>query len=120
MDCKSPGLKLLRQQARNALETWSRRELFHVRRDWTDMSASQALQRQAGLDIIDPEEIQGLKTLNRLGEVIRPRTDRPETSGPERTTVVMLPVATRAASAHAAVPRMRTKPFKSRCCNASD
>ncbi|GMF43517.1 unnamed protein product [Phytophthora fragariaefolia] len=34
MDCKSPGLKLLRQQAKNVLETWPRRELFHVRRDW--------------------------------------------------------------------------------------
>ncbi|GMF51249.1 unnamed protein product [Phytophthora fragariaefolia] len=121
MDCKSPGMKLLRQQARNVLETWPRRELFHVRRDWNasvDMLAGQALQCQAGLDVIDPEEIQSLKTLNRLGEVIRPRTGRPETTDlerpmtpsadAERTTAVVLPVATRAASAHAAAPRSRT------------
>ncbi|GMF33732.1 unnamed protein product [Phytophthora fragariaefolia] len=121
MDCKSPGLKLLRQQARNVLETWPRRELFHARRDWnasTDMLAGQALQRQAGLDVISPEEIQSLKTLNRMGEVIHPRTGRPGTFDPERpmtpsadaerTTAVMLPVATRAASAPAAAPRSRT------------
>ncbi|GMF51626.1 unnamed protein product [Phytophthora fragariaefolia] len=121
MDCNSTGLKLLRQQAKNALGTWSRRELFHVRRDWnasTDMLADRALRRQDGLDITGPDEIQSLRTLKRLGEVIRPRTDRPETSGPERpttpsadaerTTASMLPVTTRVASAHAAAPRTRT------------
>ncbi|GMF25413.1 unnamed protein product [Phytophthora fragariaefolia] len=111
MDCKSPGLKLLRQLVKNALQTWPRRELFHVRRDWNasaDMLAGQALQHQDGLDITGPDEIQSLRTLNRLGEIIRPRTDRSETSGPERTTAPMLPVTTRVASAHAAAPQTRT------------
>ncbi|GMF31034.1 unnamed protein product [Phytophthora fragariaefolia] len=121
MDSKSPGLKLLKQHARNVLKNVARREPFHVRRDWNacaDMLAGQALQSQARLDVIGPEEIQSLKTLNRLGEVIRPRTGRPETSDPERpmtpsadaerTTAIMLPVATRAASAQAAAPRSRT------------
>jgi ribonuclease HI len=34
MDCKSPGLKLLRERARRALQMWPRHDLFHVRRDW--------------------------------------------------------------------------------------
>ncbi|KAE8955242.1 hypothetical protein PF005_g31923, partial [Phytophthora fragariae] len=29
MDCKSPGLKLLRQKTRNALQAWPHYELFH-------------------------------------------------------------------------------------------
>ncbi|GMF46602.1 unnamed protein product [Phytophthora fragariaefolia] len=71
-----------------------------------------------GLDITSPDEIQGLRTLNRLGEVVRPRTDHSETPGLERpttpsadagrTTAPMLPVTTWAASAHAASPRTGT------------
>ncbi|GMF35715.1 unnamed protein product [Phytophthora fragariaefolia] len=119
--CKSPELKWIRQQAKNALETWPRRELFHVRRDCNasaDILDGQDLQCQDGLDITGPDEIQSLRTLNRLGEVIRPRTDRPETSGPEWpttpsadagwTTAPIRPVTTRAVSAHAAAPRTRT------------
>ncbi|GMF26551.1 unnamed protein product [Phytophthora fragariaefolia] len=103
------------------METWPRNELFPVRRGWdasADMLAGQALQRQDGLDITGLDGIQSFRTLNRLGEIIRPRTDRPKTSSPERptppladaerTTASMLPVTTRAASAHAAAPRTRT------------
>ncbi|KAE8887576.1 hypothetical protein PF003_g28496 [Phytophthora fragariae] len=85
MDCKSPGLKLLRQKTRNALQAWPHCELFHVRRDWNasaDMLAGQALQRQGGRNVHSPEEIQDLKTLNRLEEVIRPRTPSPEMAAP--------------------------------------
>ncbi|KAE9264156.1 hypothetical protein PR003_g32896, partial [Phytophthora rubi] len=85
MDCKSPGLKLLRQKTRNALQAWPHCELFHVRRDWNasaDMLAGQALQRQGGRNVHSPEEIQDLKTLNRLEEVIRPRTSSPEMAAP--------------------------------------
>ncbi|KAE8958727.1 hypothetical protein PR002_g30773 [Phytophthora rubi] len=85
MDCKSPGLKLLRQKTRNALQAWPHCELFHVRRDWNasaDMLAGQALQRQGGRNVHSPEEIQDLKTLNRLEEVIRPRTSSPDMAAP--------------------------------------
>ncbi|KAE8961680.1 hypothetical protein PR001_g29965, partial [Phytophthora rubi] len=85
MDCKSPGLKLLRQKTRTALQAWPHCELFHVRRDWNasaDMLAGQARQRQGGRNVHSPEEIQDLKTLNRLGEVIRPRASSPEMASP--------------------------------------
>ncbi|KAE8995264.1 hypothetical protein PR002_g19672 [Phytophthora rubi] len=85
MDCKSPGLKLLRQKTRNALQAWPHCELFHVRRDWNasaDMLAGQALQRQGDRNVHSPEEIQDLKTLNRLEEVILPRASSPEMASP--------------------------------------
>ncbi|KAE8962876.1 hypothetical protein PF005_g29875 [Phytophthora fragariae] len=85
MDCKSPGLKLLRQKTRNALQAWPHYELFHVRRDWNasaDMLAGQALQRQGGRNVHSPKEIQDLKTLNRLEEVIQPRASSPEVASP--------------------------------------
>ncbi|GMG14712.1 unnamed protein product [Phytophthora fragariaefolia] len=82
MDCKSPGLKLLQQLAKDELGRWPRHELFHVRRDLNasaDMLAGQALQRQAGRVTTDPEEIQGLVTLNRLkGITLPPQTQVPE------------------------------------------
>ncbi|KAE9257902.1 hypothetical protein PR003_g35192, partial [Phytophthora rubi] len=46
------------------------------------MLAGQALQRQGGRNVHSPEEIQDLKTLNRLEEVIRPRTSSPEMAAP--------------------------------------
>ncbi|KAJ8535390.1 hypothetical protein ON010_g13348 [Phytophthora cinnamomi] len=68
-------------RARNALQAWPHHELFHVRRDWNasaDILAGQALQRQGGRTSHGPDEIQDLKTLNRLGEVIRPLALSPE------------------------------------------
>ncbi|KAE9181740.1 hypothetical protein PF004_g24441 [Phytophthora fragariae] len=98
MDCKSPGLKLLRQKTRNALQAWPHCELFHVRRDWnasagsvnsstfdetgTLVLAGQALQRPGGRNVHSPEEIQDLKTMNRLEEVIRPRASSPGMTSP--------------------------------------
>ncbi|KAE8997999.1 hypothetical protein PF011_g15237 [Phytophthora fragariae] len=85
MDCKSPGLKLLRQKTRKSLQAWPHCELFLVRRDWNasaDMLAGQALQRQGGRNVHSPEEIQDLETLNRLEEVIRPKASSPEMVAP--------------------------------------
>ncbi|OWY96071.1 reverse transcriptase, partial [Phytophthora megakarya] len=77
MDCKSPGLKLLRQQAWNTLRGWLQHELLHVRRDWNasaDMLAGQTLQRQQDKNAYNAGELEYLRTPNRLGEVVRPTT----------------------------------------------
>ncbi|KAE9270708.1 hypothetical protein PF008_g30544 [Phytophthora fragariae] len=46
------------------------------------MLAGQALQRQGGRNVHSPVEIQDLKTLNRLEEVIQPRASSPEVASP--------------------------------------
>ncbi|OWY94044.1 reverse transcriptase, partial [Phytophthora megakarya] len=77
MDCKSPGLKLLRAQAWNALRGWPQHEFLHIRRDWNvsaDMLAGQALQRQQDKNSYNMGELEDLRTLHRLGEVVRPTT----------------------------------------------
>ncbi|OWY95799.1 reverse transcriptase, partial [Phytophthora megakarya] len=71
IDCKAPGLTLLRQRALDRLRTWPDHELLHVKRDWNgsaDSLASAALQRQCGIEIESDAEIQDLVTLNRLEE----------------------------------------------------
>ncbi|OWZ22110.1 reverse transcriptase [Phytophthora megakarya] len=77
MDCKSPELKLLRQQAWNVSRTWLEHEFIHVRRGWNasaDMLAGQALQRRRGKVTYSLDEVKDIKTLNRLQEVIRSLT----------------------------------------------
>ncbi|OWY98118.1 reverse transcriptase, partial [Phytophthora megakarya] len=73
IDCKAPGLTLLRQRALERLRTWPDHELLHVKRDWNgsaDSLASAALQRQCGIEIESEAEIQDLITLNRLDEIL--------------------------------------------------
>ncbi|OWZ09500.1 LOW QUALITY PROTEIN: reverse transcriptase [Phytophthora megakarya] len=73
IDCKAPGLTLLRQQALDRLRTWPDPELLHVKRDWNgsaDSLASAALQRQCGIQVESEKEIQDLVTLNRLDEIL--------------------------------------------------
>ncbi|OWZ01046.1 reverse transcriptase [Phytophthora megakarya] len=105
MDCKSPGLKLLRQQVWNALRERPGHEFLHVRRDWNasaDMLAGQTLQRQGSKDVHSVEVMEDLKTLNRLGERETRGTDdhvaELETRGPDnerRGTGRVCPVTTR-------------------------
>ncbi|OWZ10099.1 reverse transcriptase [Phytophthora megakarya] len=71
IDCKAPGLTLLRQRALDRLRTWPYHELLHVKRDWNgsaDSLASAALQRQCGIEIESDAEIQDLITL--LDEIL--------------------------------------------------
>ncbi|OWY91654.1 reverse transcriptase, partial [Phytophthora megakarya] len=85
MDCKSTGLKLLKAQAWNALRGWPQREFLHIRRDWNanaDMLAGQALQRQQDKNSYNVGELEDLRTLNRLGEVVRPTTHDAEDDDP--------------------------------------
>ncbi|OWZ02052.1 reverse transcriptase [Phytophthora megakarya] len=73
IDCKAPGLTLLRQRALDRLRTWPDHELLHVKRDWNgsaDSIASAALQRQCGIKVESDAEIQVLITLNRLEEIL--------------------------------------------------
>lgn len=79
MDCKSPGLELLRGRAWSELQEWPRREYFHVRRDWNaraDMLAGQALQRHCGVMVESQEDKADMRTLNRLPEIVGVRTSR--------------------------------------------
>ncbi|POM80532.1 Reverse transcriptase, partial [Phytophthora palmivora] len=75
IECKAPGLTVLKQRALDRLRDWPDHELVHVKRDWNgsaDSLASAALQRQS----VD-EDKQDLITLNRLDEVlVVKRTDQ--------------------------------------------
>ncbi|KAE8982300.1 hypothetical protein PR001_g23772 [Phytophthora rubi] len=54
IDCKAPGLTLLKQNALDRLLAWPVHELLHVKRAWNgsaDSLASAALQRQAGVEV---------------------------------------------------------------------
>ncbi|OWZ07668.1 reverse transcriptase [Phytophthora megakarya] len=73
IDCKAPGLTLLRQRALDRLRTWPDHELLHAKRDWNgsaDSLASAAVQRQCGIEVESDTEIQDLITLNRLDEIL--------------------------------------------------
>ncbi|OWY95565.1 reverse transcriptase [Phytophthora megakarya] len=73
IDCKAPGLTLLRQQALDRLRTWPDHELLHVKRDWNgsaDSLASAVLQRQCEIEVESEKEIQDLVTLNGLDEIL--------------------------------------------------
>ncbi|OWZ13908.1 reverse transcriptase [Phytophthora megakarya] len=85
INCKAPGLTLLRQKALAKLRILPDHELVHVKRDWNvsaDSLASAALQRQCGVEIETVREIQDLITLNGLDEILivkfkgSDRTDR--------------------------------------------
>ncbi|POM58035.1 LOW QUALITY PROTEIN: Reverse transcriptase [Phytophthora palmivora] len=80
IDCKAPGLTILKQRALDRLKDSPDHELVHVKRDWNgsaDSLANAALQRQGGVKIESDEDKQDLITLNRLDEVlVVKRTDQ--------------------------------------------
>ncbi|OWZ09793.1 LOW QUALITY PROTEIN: reverse transcriptase [Phytophthora megakarya] len=89
IDCKAPGLTLLKRKALDRLRKWSDHELVHVERDWngsTDSPASAALQRQGGIEVQKGPGYQDLVTLNRLDEILIPRTENPVVRVAELTT----------------------------------
>ncbi|POM62381.1 reverse transcriptase [Phytophthora palmivora] len=72
IECKAPGLTLLRQQALERLRSWPNHEFLHMKRDWNqsaDSLASAALRRESGVVVVKEEERQDLMTLNRLDEL---------------------------------------------------
>ncbi|KAE8982055.1 hypothetical protein PR002_g23640 [Phytophthora rubi] len=77
IECKAPSLKLLRQKAMERLRSWPDHAFLHVKRDWNqsaDRLAGAALQREDGTVVVSDAEREGLATLNRLDELLVPRT----------------------------------------------
>ncbi|OWZ11320.1 reverse transcriptase [Phytophthora megakarya] len=68
IDCKAPGLTLLRQRALDRLRVWPDHELLH--NGSADSLTSAALQRQCGIEVESEKEIQDLVALNRLDEIL--------------------------------------------------
>ncbi|OWZ00693.1 hypothetical protein PHMEG_00028058 [Phytophthora megakarya] len=78
--CKALGLTLLKRKALDRLRKWSDHELVHVKRYWNgsaDSLASATLQRQGGIEVQGGPEYQYLVTLNRLDEILIPKTEKP-------------------------------------------
>ena len=77
IDCKARGLQLLRHKALEKLRSWPDHEFLHMKRDWNqsaDRLASAALQRENGTIVTLEDDRQDLKTINRLNELIKPRS----------------------------------------------
>ncbi|OWY99750.1 reverse transcriptase [Phytophthora megakarya] len=75
MECKAPGLQLLRQNALNRLRSWPKHEFLHVKREWNqsaDKLARATLQREEGEIVTSEDDRQNLITLNRLGGMLKP------------------------------------------------
>ncbi|OWZ04587.1 LOW QUALITY PROTEIN: reverse transcriptase, partial [Phytophthora megakarya] len=80
IDCKAPGLTILKRKALIRLRKWRDDELVHVKRDGNgsaDSLASAALQRQGGIEVQKMPGYQDLVTLNRLDEILIPKTENP-------------------------------------------
>ncbi|OWZ03460.1 LOW QUALITY PROTEIN: reverse transcriptase [Phytophthora megakarya] len=80
IDCKTPGLTLLKRKALDRLREGSDHELVHVKRNWNgsaDSLASAAWQRQGGIEVQEMPGYQDLVTLNRLDEILIPKTENP-------------------------------------------
>ncbi|OWZ04049.1 reverse transcriptase [Phytophthora megakarya] len=76
MHCKAPGLQLLRQKALNRLRSWPKHEFLHVKLEWNQSAnklASAALQREEGEIVPSEDGRQDLITLNRLGDMLKPK-----------------------------------------------
>ncbi|OWZ16693.1 reverse transcriptase [Phytophthora megakarya] len=69
IDCKAPGLTLLRQKALDRLRIRPDHEL--------DSLASAALERQCGIEVETDSEVQDLITLNRLDEILVVKSEGP-------------------------------------------
>uniref|UniRef100_A0AAV1TPZ2 Reverse transcriptase n=1 Tax=Peronospora matthiolae TaxID=2874970 RepID=A0AAV1TPZ2_9STRA len=78
IDCKAPGLQLLRHKALEKLQSWPSHEFLHMKREWnqsTDRLASTALQSEKGRTVVAEEGRQDLMTLNRLDDLLKPKQD---------------------------------------------
>lgn len=75
IDCKAPGVKLLRHKAMQKLRSWPIHEFLHMKRDWNqsgDRLASTALQYEKGMRVTSNQDLQDLISLNRLDELLTP------------------------------------------------
>ena len=80
IDCKAPGLQLLRHKAMQRLQSWPKHEFLQMIREWNqsaDLLASPALQRDTSTIVASNSEMQDLISPNGLDELIVPeRPDR--------------------------------------------
>ena len=56
IDCKAPGLQLLRHKAMEELRSWPKHEFLHVKRDWNasaDRLESEAMREEKGGIVVD-------------------------------------------------------------------
>ncbi|ETM30833.1 hypothetical protein L914_21492, partial [Phytophthora nicotianae] len=80
IECKTPGLTLLRRRALDRLRTWPAHEFLHVTRDWNqsaDRFANTALHQQAGTMVTSEANCDDLVVLNRLQELLLPKDEGP-------------------------------------------
>ena len=76
INCKAPGLQLLRDKAMEKLRSWPIHEFLHMKREWNqsaDRLASATLQRKKGTIITSGQDFQNLISLNRLDELLTPK-----------------------------------------------
>ena len=101
IDCKAPGLQLLRHKAMEKLRSWPMHKFLHIKRYWNqsaDRLASAALQQEKGTNITFGPELKDVMVLNWLDEMLTPRgTDQ----------VVKMSAITRSA-----VRRLQPKPMR--------
>ncbi|KAE9212036.1 hypothetical protein PF002_g18362 [Phytophthora fragariae] len=77
IECKAPGLKLLRSKAMEKLRSWPDHEFLHMKRDWNqsaDKLAGAALQHGDGEVVTSEEDKLDLIALNRLDELLMPKS----------------------------------------------
>ena len=76
IDCKAPGLQLLRHKAMEKLRSWPKHDFLYVKHDWNasaDQLASDALLKEKGGIVFNDKDRQDLVTPNRLDELVVPR-----------------------------------------------
>ena len=77
IDCKAPGLQLLRHNAMERFRSWPIFEFIRVKRDWNqseDRLTSVYMQKEKGRVVVTEADQQDLITLNRLDELLTPRS----------------------------------------------
>ena len=73
IDCKVPGLQLLRHKDMEKLRSWPIHEFLHMMRDLNqsaDRLVSNALQQEQGSIALSDQDCQDLSSLNRLDELL--------------------------------------------------
>ena len=77
IDCKAPGLQLLRHEAMGKRRSWPIHEFLRMKRDWNqsgDRLASKALQEEQVLIALSDQHRHDLSLLNRFGELLTPKS----------------------------------------------
>ena len=80
INCKAPGLQLLRHKVMQRLQSWPKHDFLNMKRKWnqsTARTARSALHQETGWIVTSDSEMQDLLSLNRLDKlIVTERTDR--------------------------------------------